>query len=70
MEVVANFKYLGFPLDQMDNDWPAVWRNIMCARSLWWRLGALLQWEVSDTKVLAMFYREVIKAVLLFGSET
>ena len=41
VEVVANFKYLGRSLDQMNNDWPAVRRNIMCARLVWGRLGTL-----------------------------
>ena len=33
VESVEMFKYLGRILDQTDDDWPAVRRNIMCARS-------------------------------------
>ena len=32
MENVRTFQYLGQPIDQMDDDWPAVRRNIMRAR--------------------------------------
>ena len=34
VEVVANFKYLGKTLDQTDDDWPVVRRNIMRTRSV------------------------------------
>ena len=29
LENVTNLQYLGRPLDQMDDDWPAVRQNIM-----------------------------------------
>ena len=38
----ATFRYLGRPIYQTYDDWPAVRRNIMCARSVWGRLGTLL----------------------------
>ena len=44
VEVVENFRYLGRTLDQMDDDFPEVSENIMCARSVWGRLGMLLRW--------------------------
>ena len=34
VETVPTFRYLGLPLDQMDDDWPAVCQNIMRARSI------------------------------------
>ena len=43
VENVPTFQYMGQPLDQMDDDWPAMRRNIMRARSVWGRLGTLLQ---------------------------
>ena len=70
VEGVENFKYLWRTLDQTDDDWPAVWLRIMRARLVWGRLGTLLRREVADPKVPSMFYRAVIQAVLLFGSET
>ena len=38
VENVTTFQYLGRPLDQTDDDWPAVQRNITRARSVWGRL--------------------------------
>ena len=70
VENVPTFQYLGQPLDQKDDDWPDVRQNIMCARSVWGRLGTLLRREGVDTKVSASFYRAVVRAILLYGSET
>ena len=42
----------------------------MPARSVWGRLGTLLLQEGADPKVLASFYRSVVQAILLYGSET
>ena len=70
VENVTTFRHLGSPLDQMDDDWPSVWRNNMRARSVWGRLGTLLQQEGADTRVVEMFYRAVVQAILLYGSET
>ena len=64
------FKYLGRPLDQTDDDWPAIRRKIKQARTVWERLGKLLIQEGADTRVAEMFYREVVQAVLLFVSDT
>ena len=43
MEGVATFIYLGITLYQTDDDWMAMRWNIMRARSVWGRLGTLLQ---------------------------
>ena len=42
VEGVTTFKYLGQTLDQTDDDWTEVKRNIMSARLVWGRLGTLL----------------------------
>ena len=42
----------------------------MHTRSVWRRLGTLLQWEGAETRVSEIFYRAVAQAVLLFRSET
>ena len=70
MENVPTFQYLGRPLDQMDDDWLAVHRNNMHARSIWGRLGTLLRREGAYTKVSESFYRVVVQAIILYGSET
>ena len=61
------FQYLGRPLDQMDVDWTAVQRNIMRKRSVWGRLGTLIQQEGADPRAMGIFYRAVVQAVLLYG---
>ena len=43
VEGVENFKYLGRPLDQTDDDWPAVRHNVKRARMVMWRLGKMLR---------------------------
>ena len=70
MEGVATFRYLGSPLYETDDDWTAVQRNIIHARSVWWRLGTLLQREGTYPRVVTMFYRAVLQAILLYGLET
>ena len=69
VEGVSNFKYLGRPLHQTDNDGPVVRRKSMRARLVWGRLVNIIIWEGADPKVSELFYREVIKEVLLFGAE-
>ena len=60
VENVSTFQYLGRPLDQMDDNWPAVRRNIMRARSVWGRPGTLLRREGVENKLLESFYRAVV----------
>ena len=67
---VATFQYMGRPLDQTDDNWPAVQWIIMRARSVWGRLGTLLLREGSDPRVAEMFYRAVVQEILMYGSET
>ena len=45
VENVTMLWYLGIYLDQTDDDWPAVQRNIMHARSVRGILGTLLRRE-------------------------
>ena len=66
---VPTFRYLVRPLDQTDDDCPAVRRNIMRARLVWGRLGTLLRREWAYPKVSASFYREVVQAIIFYGSE-
>ena len=67
---VDNFKYLGRMLYRLDDDWPVVRRNVRKAHQVCIRLGKLLQMEGADSLVSAMFYRELMQAVLIFGLET
>ena len=45
-------------------------RNINKSWAVWRRLGKMLQQEGKDSRVSALFYREVIQAILLFRSES
>ena len=67
VENVTTFRYLGRPLDQTYDDWPAVRRSIMRARSVWRRLGTLLRREGEEPRVSEIFYRAVVQAILLYG---
>ena len=69
-EGVDSFKYLGRVLHRMDEDWPAVSRNIGRTRQVLGSLGKLLRREGADLIVSENLYRAVVQAVLLFGSET
>ena len=69
-EEVDSFKYLGWILNQVDEYWPAVLHEIWRVRQVWGRLGKLLSREGSESIILAKFYRSVVQAVLLFGSDT
>ena len=55
---------------QTYDNWPVARQNIVCARLVWWMLGILLRQEGEEPKVSEMFYRAVVQAVLLSGSET
>ena len=70
MEGVATFRYMGRTLDQTDNHWPAVRRNIVRARSVCVRLGTLLRREGAYPRVAEIFYRAVVQDILLYGSNT
>ena len=66
VENVPTFRYMGRPIDQTDDDWTAVHRNIMLSRLVWGRLGTLLRREGADTNVSASFYRAVVQVILLY----
>ena len=45
IEGVALFKYLWRTLEQLDNNWPVVRRNIGKSRQVWDRLGFIMRRE-------------------------
>ena len=67
---VEKFKYLGRWLSQDDSDARAVRAQLVKARRVWARLGRVLRSENAPPQICGMFYRGVVQAVLLFGSET
>ena len=70
LERVEVFKYLGRLLSMDDNDAQAVRAQLRKARKVWARVGTVLKGEHASPKVCAKFYRAVVQAVLLYGSET
>jgi hypothetical protein len=62
LETGEYFLYLGRFLDKIDNDWPAINRNIKWARIAW---GINLKdLSISNTKTMASMCKAVVKAVL------
>ena len=70
MTRVAQSKYLVQPLNQIDNDWPKIHRNIKRLQRVWGQLVKMLRREGVDTQMSEMFYRLVVQAVPLFGSDS
>jgi hypothetical protein len=70
IETVAQFKYLGRVLAEDDDDWPAIHDNITKARARWGQVAQVLTRQGTVATTMAHFYRVVVQAVLLYGSET
>lgn len=70
LEFVNTFRYLGRILSDDDSDLPAVTRNIQRAKAKWAMLHRLLSREGADKRTSGFFYKAVVQAVLLYGSET
>jgi hypothetical protein len=70
LEKVESFRYLGRIFAQDDEDVRAVWNQIKKARGIWARVGQVLQADNTPPKVSAKFYKAVVQAALLYGSET
>ena len=64
------FKYLGRLLAMDDTDTQAIRGNLKKSRKVWKMLSRLLRGENMEPRVCGMFYKAVVQAVLLFGSET
>jgi hypothetical protein len=70
LERVKVFKYLGRLLAQDDDDIQAIRAQLRKARATWARVGQVLRAENAPPRVAAKFYKAVVQAVLLYGSET
>ena len=68
VEGVSNFKYMGRSLNQTDEDWQVVRQIFNRVRKVWGGLVKIIQGEGADTKVVAMFSKTVVQAVILFLS--
>jgi len=70
LERVEVFKYLGRLLAQDDDDAQAIRQQLRKARGVWARVGQVLRGENTRPRVAAKFYKAIVQAVLLYGSET
>jgi hypothetical protein len=70
LERVEVFKYLGRLLAQDDDDAQAIRQQMQKARGVWARVRQVLRGKNVAPRVAAKFYKAVVQAVLLYGSET
>ena len=70
LERVEVFKYLGRLLAQDDDDAQAIRQQLRKARGVWAHVGQVLRGENVGPRIAAKFYKAVVQAVLLYGSET
>ena len=67
---ITSFKYLGWVLTEVDDDWAAVIANLRKARKSWAWMARIMVKEGARPRVLGIFFKAVVHAVLLFRSET
>jgi hypothetical protein len=70
LECVEVFKYLGRLHAQDNDDAQAIRQQLRKARGVWARVGQVLRGENVGPRIAAKFYKAVVQAVLLYGSET
>ena len=64
------FRYLGRILDSGDDDNHAALRQLARAREKWGRIGKVLRCEGANPRIMGYFYKAIVQAVLLYGSES
>ena len=64
------FQYLGRILEKSDDDTPAALRQLQRAWAKWGLFNRILRSEGADPKSMGYFYKAIIQAVLLYGSES
>ena len=69
LATVTLFKYLGRVLTAADDDWPVVVGNLWKTWESWDQLARILVREGASPRVSGMFFKAVVQAVILFGSE-
>ena len=53
-----------------DNDYPEVVRNLSRTREMWKRMTRILSRKGVEPRVFGFFFKAMVQAVFLFGSET
>ena len=67
---VYEFRYLGRMLDAGDDDSVAAERQLTRARARWGRVGKVLSSVGANARTMGFFYKAIVQAVLLYGSES
>jgi hypothetical protein len=70
LEWVEVYKYLGCLLVQDDDDIQAIHAQMRKAQATWARVGQVLRSKNASPFVAAKFYQGIIRAILLYGSES
>ncbi len=70
LEKVKVFNYLGRMMAQDNNNVQAMQHQLRKAQGTWARVGQVLRSKNVTPRVAAEFYKAVVQAVLLYGSET
>jgi len=70
LERVEVFKYMRRLLVHDDDDIQAIRTQLRKARGTWARVGQVLRAENVPPRIAAKFYKAVVQAMLLYGSET
>ena len=69
LEMVTYFRYLRRVILAADDDWPAVVMSLYWEREVWRRMTSILIQEGAAPRVSGLFFKAVVQAVLIFGSE-
>ena len=69
LDNTTSFQYLGRVLTAAVENWMAVVGNLRKARKSWVRMTRILSREGADPKVLEVFFKVVVQAVLLFRAD-
>ena len=56
LEMVTPLKYLGRVLSVVDDDWTTVVRNLVKARTVWWRMSKIMSREGARLRVSGFFF--------------
>ena len=70
IEKVREFTYLGRILACDDDDTKAIEHQIARARTKWRSMASILKKDGANAATMAIFYKTVVQAVLLYGAES
>ena len=70
LDRVEHFRYLGRVISHTNSDWPAIFRQLTRARQRWAMIARVVAKLQIPAKAAGMFYKAIVQAVLLYGSET